>query len=169
MKHTFFKILSLVIAVFVLAGLSLGAFAEKAALKTTQQFIDYLESKDYKYSLVGYSDGNEQVNVSFNLENLDFAKCAIFFDDDLDSVSFRIWNIITASAGKNYILSTVNSLNKDYKFGKFVFDESDSSIQVESDIYIDEDHCGKCVFDTMMILFTVIDDDEVAKKIQSME
>ena len=169
MKRTFFKTLSLVIAVFVLASLSLSAFAEKAALKTTQQFIDYLESEDCKYSLVGYSEGAERVNVSFSLKNLDSAKCVIFFDDDLDSVSFRIWNIITASAGKNYILSTVNSLNKDYKFVKFVFDESDSTIQVESDIYIDEDHCGECVFDNMMTLFTIIDYDDVAKKLQSLE
>ena len=169
MKHMFCKAICLILAVCVFTGISLSALAESAELKTTQQFIDYLEKKDIKYTLIGLSDGSEQITVSFNLEYLNSAKCNLFFDEDLDSVSLRLWNLVTVSAGKNYILSTVNSLNKSYKYAKFVYDDSDSSIQIEADMYIDEDHGARSVFDMMMILFSIADNEDIAKTLLSLE
>ena len=146
-----------------------SACAVTAEFKTTQQFLDFLDAKGYKYSYVGVDEKAERVNVSFSLDNFTSVECAIFFKNDLEEVSLRVWNIITASAGKNYVLSTLNTLNKEYKFSKFVFDDSDSTVQAELDMYIDPDHCDRSVYDAMMILIKIIDNDEIAKTLHSLE
>lgn len=167
MRKSLRLILALVLALSLLSGHALAATAE---YKTTQQFIDYLEQKNVKYTLKGVvSDNNERVDVSFSLDNFDSATCAIFFRSSNHAVSFRIWDIVKASAGKNYILATLNQLNSSYKYAKFVLDEEDSTIQAELDMYIDEDHSAECVYDTMIILLDVIDDADAAKLIHSLE
>lgn len=42
----------------------------------------------------------------------------------------RCWDLITATAGTNYVLSTLNQLNHQYKYVKFVLDESDNTVYV---------------------------------------
>ena len=80
-----------------------SACAVTAEFKTTQQFLDYLDAKGYKYSYVGVDEEaeRERVNVPFSLDNFSSVECAIFFKNDLEEVSLRVWDIITASAGKN--------------------------------------------------------------------
>lgn len=155
----------------LLAFSSVTCLADTANLKTTRQFMEYCDSRSIVYSFAGLSsDGNsERVNVSFKLSNFDTLQCAIFFKDDCEQVSLRIWNIISASAGKNDILSALNKLNSNYKFGKFVLDESNATVQVEMDMCIDGDHCGRCVYDAMEVLFFLVDSDDVAKTIHSLE
>lgn len=145
------------------------AAAAAAEFKTTQQFLDFLDEKDIRYSYIGVDGKSEQVNVSFSLDNFDSARCSIFFKNDFEEVSLRIWDIVKVSAGKTFTLSTINSLNKDFKFVAFVFDESDSTVQAELDMYIDPDHCARSVYDAMMIMFQIIDDDGVAEKLHSLE
>ena len=37
------------------------------------------------------------------------------------------------------------------------------------DMYIDAGHCGRPVYDAMMILFDIVDDAEIAAKLHSLE
>lgn len=167
------KALSFIIAaMLILSLIPAAAFAATPTLTTTKHFIDYLESKEIKYTFKGWDTDekkDERVEVSYTLDNFESVKCVIFFRNNNHSVSIRIWDILTASAGKNYVLNNLNSLNYDYKYAKFVLDERDNTVQVEMDMYIDQDHCAECVYDAMHILLDIIDDDEVAKKLHSLE
>ena len=162
-------IVSLAFLTVMLASAASPALAEKAQLTSTQNFLDYLDLRDIKYTLSGMDGKNEVVRVSFTLDNFSSRRCNLFFKNDEEEVGLRIWDIITASAGKNYILNTLNTLNADYKFGKFVLDESDNTVQAELDMYIDAAHCGRSVYDGMMALFNIIDNETVSKKLHELE
>ncbi len=169
MKRNLLRIFCLVCTLAMVFSLAGSAFAETAQYRSTQDFLDFLDSKGIKYTYAGTNDDHEDVTVSYTLDNFSSLTCKLFFKDDCEEVSLRIWNIITASAGKNYVLSTLNSLNYDFKFAKFVFDESDSTVQAELDMYIDGDHCGRSVYDAMQALLNVTDRDDVAEKLHMLE
>ncbi len=169
MKRNLIKALSLLCLLMLILSLSGSAFAETAKLRSTQDFLDFLDSKGLKYTLGSLDDGTEDVSVSYSLDNFSSLTCRLFFKDDCEEVSLRIWNIVTATAGKNRVYNTVNKINNDYKFAKFVFDESDSTVQAELDVYIDGDHCGRSVYDSMQALFNVTDRDDVAEMLHDLE
>ena len=171
MKHNGLKNgLAIILMVMVVFLFSTTAFAATGQYKTTQKFIEYLESSDIKYSYEGtLSGGNECVSVSIKLDNFDSLECSLFFNEDCDMVSLRIWDIIKVSAGKNFALAAINKLNSAYKFLKFVYDESDSTVGVEVDMYITPDFCQENIGKGMLAMFFVIDQDENAKTLHSLE
>ena len=144
-------------------------FAEEAQLKTTRQFISYLESRGVKYQYVGVDGNYEMMTVSYSSDNYDRIKCSFYFCNDLEQVGFRVWSIVTPTAGKSFILSTINSLNRDYKYAKFVYNAAEGTVQVEMDFYVDADHCDRCVYDGMQALVTILDIDTVAERLHSLE
>lgn len=157
-------------ALLILATLSSAASAVSAKLKTTLQFLDLMESEHIIYTNKGLDDDkDERVEVSFSLEQFDSATCVLYFRNDNHSVSLRIWNLITPSAAKDEVLSALNSLNFDIKYAKFVLDESDNTVQIEMDLFIDEDHCAQCVYDAMMTLLDIIEDEAIAQKLHALE
>ena len=169
MSKRFFRTLALVCLLAMMFSLAGTAYSETAQLRSTQTFLDYLDSKGIKYSYEGLSNGREEVSVTFNADNFSSLKCLLFFKDDCEEVSLRIWNIVTASAGKNYILSTLNNIHMDYKFVKYVYDESDSTVQAEMDVYIDADHCGRPVYDSLCVMINLTDRDDVAEMLHALE
>lgn len=171
MNNSIFKKLTLcAVLVALLLSISVGVSAETAKLASTQNFLDYLDGKGITYTYIGLNDdGDERVKVSYSLDNFSSLACTLIFDKDEDEVDLRIWNIITVTAGKNHTYATIQKLNADYKYCKFVYDESDSSLQVEVDMFIDKDHCGKPVYDAMRYMFLVVDDNDVAEIIHSLE
>lgn len=169
MKKSLIKALSLLCLLVMILAQAASAYAETAQLRSTQDFLSFLDSKGIKYTLGKLEDGREDVSVSFTLDNFSSLQCRIFFKDDCEEVSLRIWNIVTATAGKNRILANINTINNKYKFAKFVLDESDSTVQAELDVYIDGDHCGRSVYDSMNALFNVTDRDDVAELLHELE
>ncbi len=164
------KLLACSLLVTLMLTVAVGAFAEKAQLTSTQNFLDFLEAKDLKYTYYGLTeDGEEFVSVSITCNNYDSLEVALFFDPEEDAVSLRMWNIINVTAGKNYAYATLQQLNAQYKYCKFVLDESDSTLQGEQDMFIDKDHCGKPVYDAMRYMMIVADDDDVAALIHTLE
>lgn len=146
------------------------ASAATAKLQTTQNFLDYLGENNIKYTYKGMTESSgESVSVSYTLDNFSSLTCNLFFKESEDEVDLRIWNIVTVSAGKNYALNIVNSLNANWKYAKFVFDESDNTIQAEMDMFINKEHCGEEIFKAMRKLFVVIDTDEIAEQLHSLE
>ena len=170
MRKPCLRKLSLMLALLLaLAASASPASAAQAQLKTTQQFLDYLDSQDTKYQYLGVDGDVEVVTVSMLTEHFSALQCALHFKDDNEQVSLRIWNLVTASAGKNYIYSAMNKLNSQYKFVKFVYDENDSTIQAEMDMYIDSDHCARSVIKAMLVMFVCIDKDDAAAILTSLE
>ena len=169
------KKLTVLIAVLLTAMLLFscvsGAFAETAKLRSTQTFLNYLDGLGVKYTLdTGASDDKyEVVRITYNLDNFTSLRCTLLFKTDNEEVGLRIWNIVTATASKDYVLYTLNKINADYKFAKYVFDESDNTVQVELDVYIDADHCGRVVYDSMMALFNITDRDDVASALKMLQ
>ncbi len=169
MKKRILKTLALICLLAVLLSVTGPVWAETAQLSSTRDFLSFLDSKGIKYSYEGMSDGHEEVSVSYSTDHFSSLKCRLFFKDDCEEVSLRIWNIVNATAGKNFILSTLNTIHKDYKFVKYVFDDSDNTVQAELDVYIDGDHCGRSVYDSLMAMINLTDRDEVAEKLHSLE
>lgn len=169
MKKSVLKTLALICLLALMFSLSGSAWAATAELSSTQNFLDFLDEKEIKYTYEGMSDGREEVSVSFSADNFSKLECKLFFKDDCEEVSLRIWNIVEATAGKNFIFSTLNAIHKDYKFVKYVYDDSDSTVQAELDVYIDADHCGRSVYDSLMVMINLTDRDDVAEKLHSLE
>lgn len=146
------------------------ASATTAKLTTTQNFLDYLDANGIKYTYNGMTDSSgELVTVSYTLDNFSSLACKLFFKESEDEVDLRVWNIVKVSAGKNFALNVVNSLNASWKYCKFVFDESDYTVQAEMDMFINKDHCGEEIFKAMRKLFVVTDTDEIAEQLHSLE
>ena len=162
-----------IVACFTLAALlvfsGLGSALASAQYTSTQSFVDYLESEKIIYNYKGILSltEEEQVTVTYTLDNLSPQTCSLYFHPDGDSVSLRIWSIVTVTAGENYIFSTLQTLNQKYKYAKFVYDESDSTVEADMDMYIDPYRCGEVVCDNMQVLFTIVDD--AASMLQSLE
>ena len=169
MKKTLISLISLVCLIAMLLSMTGAASAETAEFISTQNFLKFLDKEGITYTNYGVDGSYEKVYVGYNLDNFEALDVYLFFYEDCEEVSLRMWDIVVASAGKNYILSTLNSLNDDYKFAKFVFDESDNTVQAEIDMYIDGSHCGRSVYDAMMALFDIVDTDEVADMLHALE
>ena len=163
------KWMSLVIAAALFMSMLSMAYGETAQFKTTERFISYLESRDIKYSYLTNTGDLEAISVSASMDNFESLKCTLIFDSDLEQVGLRFWEVVKTSAGKNYILSVLNDLNSKNKFAKFVFDEDDSQVDVELDMVISVDNCTSNVFDSMLYLFNILDEDENAKQLHSLE
>ncbi len=166
------KILACIVVMTLLVSVNLGtALASTAQYTTTQSFLDYLDSEDiiYNYKGILRSTQEECVEVKFVLNNYSSMTCNLYFHSDEDSVSYRIWSIVTATASENYILSTLQKLNQSYKYAKFVYDDRDSTVQVEMDMYIDPYRSGEMVCANMLSLFAVVDDSDVTAMLHSLE
>ena len=169
MKKKLISLLSVVCLVALFFSLTGVSHAQSGELTSTQSFLSFLDSKGIEYTSYGLGEKYEELGVSYDPDNFESLDCFFYFRDDCEEVSLRVWNIVVASAGKSYILSTLNTLNDDYKFAKFVFDESDNTVQAELDMYIDAEHCGRSVYDAMMALFEIVDNDEVAEMLHALE
>lgn len=169
MKNRVLKVLAMVCLVAMMFSLSSSAFATSTELRSTQDFVDFLDSKGLRYSYNGMQRNGDEVTISFTLDNFESLRCYIWFKDDCEEASLRIWNIVTdCSASKADICTVLNTIHVDYKFVKYVYDPSDNTIQAELDIYIDGDHCGRSVYDAMMAMFNLTDRDDVAERLLSL-
>lgn len=168
MRKTWKKLCSVLLVALILS-VCMAPAALAADYTATQNFISYLESKGIKYTYIGIQDNKEIVTVSYTLDNFDSLTCMLIFNDDSEEVSLRIWNIVTATAAKSRVLSVTNTLNAGYKFVKFVYDEDDSTVQAEMDMYIDGEHCGRSIYDSLLCMFRIVDDNEVAQQLKSLE
>ena len=165
------KVVACAVLMALLLSLTVGAaFAESANLVSTQNFLAYLDDNDIVYEYLGANDdGDERLTLDYELENFDSLTCTVFFDSDDDEVDLRVWYIVTPSVDENTILATINQLNDSYKFAKFVYDTSDGTVQAEMDMAIDKNGCAEPVMNAITWLLSVVDKDEVAAALKSLE
>ena len=153
----------------MLAVVSGTVLAQSAELSTTRQFLDRLDSEGIGFQYVGTNGGMERVDIDLSWTDFDSARCVVFFGSDLGTVSLRIWDIVRVTAGVNYTLSALNALNRGHRFAKFVYDETDATVQVEADICVDPDHCGACVYEMMQRLSATLGEDDVRSRLLSLK
>lgn len=162
--------LLIVCTVLLMLLVSANATAALAAQQSSaQSFISYLEQKNIKYTYEGVNDnGIERIRLSYRLDHFDSLDCILLFQDN-DEVDLRVWNIVTSSAGKEKTVDLVNRLNAAYKYVKFVYDESDSTVQGEVDMLIDAEHSAPQIYSAINLMLSVIDEPEIAEQLHALE
>ena len=154
------RIFALLLAVMLLASLSIPAFAVSAQYATTRAFLNALDDKNLKYTYVGIdNDDDEKVTISYSGDYKDTIKVNCFFDPDLDTVSLYVWNLIDFNeADYNKVLRSVDELNNDYKYATFCVDQSDWSVTAKYSMHIRTNSiCGEMVLDEVNSLVNVAD------------
>ena len=169
MKKRLMRTLAIVCLAAMLLAVGGTASADTAKLESTKTFLSYLDKKEISYDYIGVDGKYEEVDVTLDRKLFPSLTCEIYFRDDGEELSLRIWNIITAKADKESVFAALNTLNDNYKFVKFVFDESDSTVQAELDMYIDAEHCGRSVYDAMNAMFNVVDNEDAYKVLHGLE
>lgn len=89
------------------------------------QFVNYMDQKDIKYNNHGpFGDnGREVVEVSFSGKNMNSVRTVFYFDADAEAVAIRVYDIVKVPEEKaDMIHPAINSLNKRFRFAKFVLD-----------------------------------------------
>ena len=165
------KTLAFLLVVMLFLSISIPAFAVNTQYSTTKEFLKVLKSEEvnYRYRGVG-DDEKEEVTVSYIGDNWDDIFINIFFEEDLDSVSLRCWNIVDFDKkDADKALELCNRFNNEFKYVKFVMDENDWSIGAEMDVPIREGaESAECVYDALYYIATIADEaypdlSEIAK------
>ncbi len=116
----------------------------------------YFDSKDLRYSM---TDDGKAILTGFGLENLDGIKMIIIFDPDDDSVHLATSGIAKyPDTKKNEVFELVNSLNRKFRWIKFVADVNENCITAEDDAVIQLDSCGEEVFELCMHFASIVDE-----------
>ena len=136
------------------------SYAVTAQYSTTQTFLDLLDEKEMKYTWNGVNDAlDEKVTFRWAGDNNDDITALLFFDDELDDVSMRVWNLIDfAEADYPLVLKVVNDLNSRYRFVRFVCDTSDWSVSVETDVPLKSGkESAEIAYDMLIYLVLIAD------------
>ena len=155
------KLFAFLLVLCIFLSLSVTAFAVSAEYPTTQAFLKVMDREKSKYTVIGIDeDKDEQVSVSVRGDNKKKIEISIFFDEDLDVVSMRSWYVISFDkANLNKVLAAVNQLNSDYKFVKFVVDETDYSVDAKIDCPLrDDDNAGEIAYDALYYIENIVDE-----------
>ena len=170
MKKGLMCFVSIVCVIAMLVSMGSVSFAQETEYKSTQHFLDYMDELGIPYNYYGIDDDNwEAVSVIFGPSISSSFECFIYFEQNNHEVEFRIWDLVKPSAGENFTLSTINELNANWKYAKFVLNERDSTVQAEMDMYIDGDHCARSVYDAMDSLLDIIEDEYTSQALRKLE
>lgn len=154
------KLLAILLALCLFTCLSAPAFAVDAQYGTAQKFLEVLNREGHRYNYMGIdSDDDEQINASFSGDNVDSIDVKIFFDEDLEIVSLRVWRVISfQESDLANVMDKVNELNNDYKFIKFVVDKSDMSVDAKVDCPLRDDaNAGEIAYDGLYYIVKLVD------------
>lgn len=165
------KLLAFILVTALFLSISIPAFAASAQYTTTKEFLKVLSREKLHYRYMGIDeDEDEEITTSFTGDNWDDIFINLFFDEDLEIVSLRCWNIVDFNEkDRAEALERCNQLNDSYKFVKFVMDESDWSVGAEMDVPIREGaESAECVYDALYYIVNIADEaypvlQEIAK------
>ena len=155
------RLFAVLLALCLFLSLSVPAFAVSAEYSTTKAFLKVMDREKNKYTVEGVDeDGDEKVSVSVKGDNKKTIEVRIFFNEDLDVVSMRCWYVISFDkADLDRVLTAVNQINNDYRFVKFVVDESDYSVDAKIDCPLrDDDIAGEIAYDALFYIENIVDE-----------
>ena len=131
------KKVCLALCLCALLLLSASAMAVTAQYRSTQNYMDYLDSQGIKYSYMGVqsSTNDERVRVSYSGDYMDSIVINCFFDEDGDDCTMVFWNMIDYNAAdESAVRAVCDALNKKWRFVRFFTDDSDNSVTVQMDV-----------------------------------
>lgn len=148
--------------------LAMPAFAAQYA--TTEDFISTLEENGYYYTYVGIDEDNdEKVTVSFDADPYDECIFNFYFDEEESEVRIRMWNLVKVSVDETTACKTINDVNYKYKWTKFVYDASDSTITMKIDVPFTGDDTGDVTLGMMKNAIQVLTQDYVKEVLLSLK
>ena len=124
------------------------------------QFIDYMDQKGLKYDNRGPvgDKGREVVDVSFSGENMNTIKTRFIFEEDGESVAIRVFDMVKVPAEKvDVMYPAINSLNRHFRFAKFVLDTDDNTIQAEMDTAFRSRDVGEICYELLIRMVDICD------------
>ena len=119
-----------------------------------------MDQKDIKYNNRGPvgDKGREVVDVSFGGENMNTIKTRFIFEEDGESVAIRVFDIVKVPEEKvDMIYPAINSLNKHFRFAKFVLDTDDNTIQAEMDAAFRSNDVGEICNELLIRMVDICD------------
>ncbi len=153
-------IVILTVAVFALFS-AIPAFAvpNSVSYSTTRDFLEVLDHDDIHYSYDGIdSDNDEKVTVGYNVADTSI-RIRLFFEDDLESCSIRVWNFIDYEPhDEERVIKTIDELNRRYRWARFYTDPSDNSVTVAMDVIVRKYDAGEICSEAMHHVVNICDD-----------
>lgn len=129
-------------------------------LSSVIQFVNYMDKKDIKYNNRGPlgDKGREVVEVSFSAKNMNSVRTVFYFDADAESVAIRVYDIVKVPEEKvDVMYPAINSLNRRFRFAKFVLDTDDNTIQAEMDTAFRSRDVGEICYELMIHMVDICD------------
>lgn len=122
-------------------------------LSSVIQFVNYMDQKDIKYNnrVPFGGNGREVVEVSFSGKNMNSVRTVFYFDADAEAVAIRVYDIVKVPEEKvDMIYPAISSLNKHFRFAKFVLDTDDNTIQAELDAAFRSRDVGEICYELLI-------------------
>ena len=123
-------------------------------LKYAQLFVDYLDIKGIKYTVID----ERTVKVVYNGDNLDSIPVFVFFDKDGDNlVAFKCWDIANFKSAPEKGINACNELNAAWRWVKFFIDK-DFDVVADIDAIVDDRTCGEICLALVRRVVSIVDD-----------
>lgn len=129
-------------------------------LSSVIQFVNYMDKKGIKYNNRGPlgDKGREVVEVSFSGKNMNSVRTVFYFDADAEGVAIRVYDIVKVPEEKvDVMYPAINSLNRHFRFAKFVLDTDDNTIQAEMDTAFRSRDVGEICYELLIRMVDICD------------
>lgn len=154
------KILAMLLALVLTIGVCMPALAINAQYSSTKAFLSALDEMDITYTVNGINDGNyEDVSIENTDDNGFTYTIRLFFDENEENCSIRVWNIIHFNdADFSKLLRTCNTLNNEYNYVCFSVDESDNTITATMDLIYRTNDVDQIVLEAILRMANILED-----------
>ena len=101
---------------------------------STQLTMKALEERGWKYDAEAHNEErpSDRITITFRADNMPGIRLYVYFNKDNKRISMFVYNVLKLqNAEQGDILKLLHTMHKEYIFGRWVFDERDSTVQVE--------------------------------------
>lgn len=130
-------------------------------IQSTQQFVDLLIEKGIKYTHSVIEDtGKDKVTIIYSGDNIPRIEVFFYFNVGGEDASIRVYNLVQNIPPEKTMnmITVANDMNIRYRFAKFCFDKSDSSLQMEMDVSFRSCEVGEICFELLQRAISICDD-----------
>lgn len=115
--------------------------AEPQLHKSTQWAMKALDEREWKYDVAPHTEErpSDRITLSFRADNMPGIRIYLFFHPDCRRVAMYVYDIIKLpKATKEELFNLIQTMHENYIFGRWVFFEKDSTLQVEWYAHMDD-------------------------------
>lgn len=120
---------------------------------------NYLKEQKVNHSID--KDNCDRIDFSFDADHIGKVVISLFFDDELDMVAiraFNVGNLTYTKDTKQNLLEVINAKNTGCSWVKFYLDDEDGTITAAIDAKINEDTAGSIVEELFCRMIYVVDE-----------